>query len=132
MSGAPALRVLVIEDEPAVRALLTDLLTLMVGATTVDGASNGAAGLELFRRNRYDLVLTDMLMPGMRGWEVADEVRRHDPSVKLIMLTGSATPADVLRARRCGFAVLAKPIHVNDFKRAVQQVLRGEPVEPQA
>jgi CheY-like chemotaxis protein len=122
-------RVLVIDDEPSIRALLSDLLTFLVGAD-VDVAENGRGGLALFDRARYDLILTDLLMPGIRGWEVAETLRHRDPAVKVIMLTGSANHDDVRRAREGGFWVLTKPVHVQEFKQAIEHVLRGEPLGP--
>ncbi len=122
MTPARRLRVLVIDDEPAIRSFLSDLLRFVLDAD-VDVAETGRAGLALFGENTYDLVLTDLLMPGMKGWEVAEMVRRLDPTVKVVVLTGSADHVEVQRAAKAGFTVLAKPIHVQDFKRAIEQVL---------
>jgi CheY-like chemotaxis protein len=124
------IRVLVVDDEPAVRSLLSDLLTFVVGAETVDVAEGGASALALFDRHRYDLVLTDLLMPGMQGWDVADALRARDPGVNLIMLTGSATDEDIRRARACGFPVLSKPISVADFKVAIEAALPQDGAAP--
>ncbi|HSB62144.1 MAG TPA: response regulator [Vicinamibacteria bacterium] len=117
------LRALVVDDEPEVRGLITDLLRHVVGVGTVDAVAGGAAALALFAPRRYDLVVTDLMMPGMSGWEVADAIRERDPEVRLLMLTGSARAEDVRRASVCGFPVLDKPISIQDFRAAVDAVL---------
>jgi two-component system capsular synthesis sensor histidine kinase RcsC len=125
MSHRTSFRALVIDDVPAIRSLLTDLLIHLLHADSVDAAASGSEALALFARNRYDLVTTDLAMPGMTGWEVAEALRAVDPNVRLLMLTGAATPDDLERARQCGFPLLRKPISVMDFKRAVEQLLRS-------
>jgi CheY-like chemotaxis protein len=120
-----ALRALVIDDEPALRALLVDFLTLLVGVETVDVAADGEAGLALFDRHRYDLVLTDFLMPGLTGAEVVEALRRRDPAVKVVMLTGSAMEEDVARVRERGVTVLAKPVSLDRFSAVITEVLAG-------
>jgi len=116
----------VIDDEPAIRALVTDLLTTLFDAD-VDSADGGAAGLELFSKGRYDLVLTDLLMPDMLGWEVTETLRRWKPDVRVIILTGSASGADARRARDAGITLVTKPVTIVDFKQVIEDVLSGEP-----
>ena len=117
---------LVIDDEPAIRALVTDLLTTLFDAD-VDSADGGAAGLELFSKGRYDLVLTDLLMPDMLGWEVTETLRRWKPDARVIILTGSASGADARRAREAGITLVTKPVTIADFKQVIEDVLSGEP-----
>src|SRR5439155_1389441 len=66
-------RLLLVEDDHAVSEALVDLLAML--EHHADAAASGAKALELFERHRYDLVLTDLLMPGMTGWEVLAAVR---------------------------------------------------------
>jgi CheY-like chemotaxis protein len=89
-------RVLVIDDEPAIRALLADLLTAFFGVD-VDVADSGAAALALFGDGRYELVLTHVRLPDIDGWELIDTLWRQKPETRVIM-TGSATAADARRA----------------------------------
>jgi len=130
MAETPALRALVIDDEPAMRTLLVDVLTLLAGVETVDVARSGVAGLALFDRHRHDLVVTDFLMPGLTGTEVVEALHRRDPAVKVVMLTGSAMEEDVARVRERGVTVLAKPITLDRLTSVVAEILSGPAGEP--
>jgi CheY-like chemotaxis protein len=111
-------RVLVIDDEPALRSLLSDMLGACGYVTDV--AADGATGLARFREQRYEAVITDLLMPGMNGLEVASALRGIDPEVQIIMLTGSAPSLTTNRAREAGVnTLLHKPIALMDLKSAV-------------
>jgi two-component system capsular synthesis sensor histidine kinase RcsC len=81
-------RVLVIDDEAVLRGLLRDMLSAC--GYDADVAEDGAAGLARFQAQRYDAVITDLLMPGMNGFDVVAALRTIDPAVRIIMLTGSA------------------------------------------
>ena len=111
-------RVLVIDDEAVLRSLLSDMLEACGYETDV--ASDGAAGLARFREQRYEAVITDLLMPGMNGLEVATALRTIDPEVQVILLTGSAPSLTSNRARESGVTTLLhKPIALSDLKSAV-------------
>lgn len=111
---------LVIEDERHVRSLLAQLFDLW--GCQADTVATGAEGLSLFDRGQYDLVMTDLLMPGLTGLEVVEAVRRVDPDVGILMLTGSTAPLHH-HGRRLGFAVLRKPLDLEGLERAVRQSL---------
>jgi CheY-like chemotaxis protein len=125
VADTKGLRVLVIDDDPAIRSLLADVLTVVLDAEVVDTAQDGAAGLALFVPGRYDLVVTDFLMPGLRGTEVAEIVRQRDPDARVVMLTGSVADEEFRRERAAGVTVLAKPIGIEEFRVAVNEVLLG-------
>ena len=124
-SAAPAVpprgpRVLVVDDERHVRRLLRDLLEAW-GCRT-DEAGTGAEGIRLFEDGHYDLVLTDLVMPGIGGLQLVEAVRERDPRVGVIVLTGSS--ADVTAARdRLGFTLLRKPLDVASLQIAVRRAL---------
>lgn len=114
-------RVLVIDDERHIRALLCELLALW--GCEADAAADGGEGLALLGRNRYDLILTDHLMPGLRGLDVVEAVRRSDPRVGIIMLTASP---EVDGAReRLGVTLLRKPLQIGGLETAVRRALGG-------
>ena len=116
MTTAPH-RVLVIDDEAALRSLLTDMLSAF--GYEVDAAPDGAAGVARFCEQRYEAVITDLLMPGMNGFQVAAEIRAVDPDVQVILLTGSAPALTNARASEAGVTLLHKPIALADLKAAV-------------
>lgn len=78
--------VLVVDDEQPIRALLADLLRAR--GHTVLMAEDGIAGLRAVESARFDMVITDISMPGVDGWAVVSEVRRRSPETKLVIVTG--------------------------------------------
>jgi CheY-like chemotaxis protein len=101
-------RVLLIDDDAAVRMLCA--VSLRAHGIEVIEAADGAQGLELVRRERPDLVLLDVSMPGLDGFEVGEIVRRHRKTrhIPLMFLSGEAE--NDARARELGaIACLTKP-----------------------
>lgn len=117
------LRVLVIDDEADVRALWCEFLTAL--GHEPDQAANGSDGVRLFEHDPYDLVVTDLVMPGATGWEVATALRRRDPAVGVVIITGSATNLDRDRVRDAGLVLLQKPVNFQDFRAALELALSG-------
>ncbi len=81
-------RVLIIDDEESVRCLLTDALS-MNGIDT-DTATNGSDGLDKFYQEKFDIVITDLVMPGINGNRVAREIRTSGrPDTPIIGISGT-------------------------------------------
>ena len=80
-------RVLIVDDEPVVRDLLRLALELEGGFTVVAEASDGRQGIDLAREHQPDLVLLDLLMPGMGGLEAVGQMARVAPNAKVVVLT---------------------------------------------
>ena len=106
-----ARRILVVEDNPDAAATMRDFLEL--SGHEVQLALNGAAGIEAARQFHPEVVLCDIGLPGMTGFEVAEELRR-DPatrSAKLIAVTGYGRDEDRKRSKEAGFDLhLTKPV----------------------
>jgi len=83
-------KILVIDDEEGIRNLLDTLLDRK--GYDVILADNGQKGLEVFRRERPDIVVLDLKMPGMDGLTVLQQIRHLDPTQPVIILTGAGTP----------------------------------------
>ncbi|RJX34921.1 MAG: hybrid sensor histidine kinase/response regulator [Desulfarculus sp.] len=79
-------RLLVIDDEPGIRRMMS--LSLAADGYQVHTAGSGAEGLKVFARERPDIVLTDIKMPGMDGMEVLRRIKEHDPATEVIVITG--------------------------------------------
>jgi len=113
-----------VEDEPAVQRLVE--FWLEDAGFAVHLAADGAAGLELIRTMRPDLVVTDALMPVMTGDELI-ETMQGDPelrSIPVIMATAAASPLRVRRMEALGCrAVVAKPLEEETFLEAVRAAL---------
>ncbi|MFQ5830131.1 MAG: GAF domain-containing protein [Candidatus Methylomirabilia bacterium] len=80
------LRILIIDDEPEVRAIFRDIAE--AAGHEVREAESGAEGLETLERQPVDLVCTDLGMPGMAGWQVADRVKARWPELPVALITG--------------------------------------------
>ncbi|HEX2923889.1 MAG TPA: response regulator, partial [Chloroflexota bacterium] len=86
---------------------------------------------ELFKQEQFDLVITDLRMPGMSGWELASEIKRFNPSTPIIAMTG--WPVDLIRdGPRCSEmeAIIQKPYRVNDLRAKVARILAERKEKP--
>jgi CheY-like chemotaxis protein len=116
-------RVLVIDDEEHVREALADMLRLTHHEVVV--ASQGFEGLEHFRAAPFDLVMTDLAMPGMSGWQVAQAVKALRPGVPVVLVTGWGVelPGEQLRANGVD-RVMTKPFRIEEVHAVAASFLR--------
>ena len=115
-------RVLVVDDDEVIRDILsTMLMTIGFG---VDVASRGDEGLNLFRKNLFDLVVTDLKMPGMDGWTLSYYIKDEAPDTPVVLITGLTWEhvKDKL-ARSCVDSVMFKPFGFTELKSTVQGLL---------
>ena len=127
MSASPQL--LVVEDDAAIRLVL-DLVLNGAGYTNVLFASRGDEGLEAIRRHKPDLVLLDLMLPGMGGLDVCREVRKNPAlaEVRIVMLTALAQSEDVVRGLDAGADdYVTKPFDRQVLLARVRTVLRRAP-----
>ena len=85
--------ILFIEDDPLVRQTVFDILSLEGHKVTL--AADGEEGLPLFKQGEYDMVFTDLGLPGLSGWKVVEAVNQHRRDVPVIVMTG--WPEDIIR-----------------------------------
>jgi CheY-like chemotaxis protein len=115
-------RILVVEDEPGVREALVLLLSL--DEHQVTQARDGRQALELFRGGRFDLVITDYLMPHMKGDELAAHIQLLRPAQPVIMISAHAQSLTESGNPLTGIAaVLGKPFMLADLRTAIAKVL---------
>jgi CheY-like chemotaxis protein len=128
-SARPAGRLLLIEDDPAVRGLLRQILT---GAGyIVMEAGDGRSGVSKLEGNAIDLVITDLVMPEQEGLETLRHLRLTRPELPVIAISGAFGGSFLKTARRFGaIAALPKPIESEDLLRAVRQALTPSAVPP--
>ena len=93
-------KILVIDDEPGIRNLLDTLLTRKGFHVVV--ADSGQKGLEIVRRQQFDVVVLDLKMPGVDGLTVLQHVRNLYPAQPVIILTGAGTPETEEQVRALG------------------------------
>ena len=124
MGAKAAKTIIYVEDEPAVRRLVS--FWLEDAGFTVHLAGDGAAGMDLIRSVRPDLVVTDALMPILTGDELVEQLQ-GDPDLRhipVIMATAAASPLRVKKMLALGCkAVIAKPMDEQSFLEAVNAAL---------
>ncbi|MBC2839905.1 sigma-54 dependent transcriptional regulator [Robiginitalea sp. SC105] len=117
-------RILVIEDEAAIRRVLVKILTEENEAYQVEEAENGAQGLEKIRKTDYDLVLCDIKMPRMDGVEVLEAGRKSKPETPFIMISGHGDLDTAVQTMRMGaFDYISKPPDLNRLLTTVRNAL---------
>jgi GAF domain-containing protein/ActR/RegA family two-component response regulator len=112
------LRCLVVDDEEEVAEVVADILTTAGHVAVV--AESGQEALDRFTAEPFDLVFTDLAMPGMTGWQVARAVKAKAPEVPVVMMSGFGVEVAPEELRSNGVdLVLAKPLQIQDVLRAV-------------
>lgn len=114
------------DDDDAIRGLLRTALEGV--GYVVREAANGVEGFQLFRQSPTDLVVTDIYMPGCDGLEVIQTLRRINPDIKILAVTGRSDTADFLKVARMlgASSVLRKPFAMGVFLQTVEQLLSGD------
>jgi two-component system, NarL family, sensor histidine kinase BarA len=115
-------RILLVDDNTVVRDMLVDLVASL--GYRADAAAGGEEALKLFDHGHYSVVLTDLLMPGMSGWDVLAAVRQRDANMPVIIITGSPVVDDP-RALQPGVAVVKKPVDVTALDATIKQMLHA-------
>jgi CheY-like chemotaxis protein len=116
-------QVLVVDDNESVRDVLSRMLSFL--GYDVTPAGNGVEGGTIFLMGSYDLVVTDLHMPLMNGWELSRLVKERSPKTPVIVVTG--LPEDNHGEKldqACVDAVIPKPFRVKEFERTVQRLLK--------
>ncbi|WP_374017585.1 response regulator transcription factor [Paenibacillus thiaminolyticus] len=125
-------KVLVIEDEPTLARLLSYNLTLEGYDTTV--IEHGSQGLQVALHRKFDLIILDIMLPGMNGFEVLSKLRQAGVRTPVIILTARNAEEEVVQGLKCGADdYITKPFGVAELLARVGAVLRrassDEPVE---
>jgi len=115
-------KILVVDDEPNV--LLTMSAILRQEGYDVEEAPGGRHALQALEQRSFDLVLTDLNMPGVDGLAVLEAVQKHAPDTVTLVITGYASVPTALRALQLGaYEYLLKPTEVEDLKQSVRRSL---------
>lgn len=130
--SGPRTTILVIDDMEAVLAVLKAGLTR--SGHVVVTASSGQQGLDIFKENPIDLVICDLGMPGLNGWEVGKRIRsvceeRHVPKTPFILLTGwGGQKTEAEKISESGVdAVVEKPINIRNTLGIIREIVQGRP-----
>ena len=115
-------RILVVDDDRAMRLALAESLESC--GYDITAAENGREALERFRKGKFDLVVTDMKMPGMTGIEVLRGVKELSPEMPVILITAYGTVGTAVEAMKEGAAeFIMKPFSLDDLEAVVKRVL---------
>ena len=115
-------RVLVVDDEPRICRLILDVL--VQEGYMVEVSFSGADALPLISKYNYHLLITDLEMPGIDGLELIKKVKKRDPDIRAIMITGNAIDDIARWSLRYGIDnTMQKPFNITELKRVVKQVL---------
>ncbi len=120
--------ILIVDDDPAIHALIGSILQPEQHA--IESAYNGEDGLSRLLEGHYDLVLTDLRMPGMDGLTLLSRIHQLRPETKVVVMTAESTPLSVATAiKDRAFSYLGKPLSPVSLKETVNAAL-NIPVEP--
>jgi len=116
-------RLLIVEDEEPIRVGLTDLF--IYHGFEVESAATGPEGLARGLTGTFDLILLDVMLPALDGFEICDRIRSADPEQPVILLTARTTDEDIVQGLRLGADdYVTKPFSVTELVLRVQAVLR--------
>jgi DNA-binding NtrC family response regulator len=114
--------ILVVDDEDALRTVLSNELTNE--GYQVQNASDGDEAVNELTKSTYDLILLDIKMPRMNGFEVLKYVKEHHPKSKVVMLTGFADLKNAIESKKLGADdFVSKPYDLVDLLTTIERVL---------
>jgi two-component system, NtrC family, nitrogen regulation response regulator NtrX len=117
-------KILIIEDEPAIRRVLTKILSEESTSYQVDEAEDGQQGFEKIKTTDYDLVLCDIKMPKMDGVELLEAVKKIKPEIPMVMISGHGDMETAIQTMRLGaFDYISKPPDLNRLLNTVRNAL---------
>lgn len=122
--------ILVVDDEEVV--LLSVRKALKRDGYNIETANAAIDALEMLKEQKYEVMITDLMMPGMDGMQLLEHVKAHIPEMRVVMITGYATMALAMQAIRQGaFDFIAKPFTRDELSSAVARAVRHGPMEEQ-
>ncbi len=117
-------QILIIEDEAAIRRVLTKILSEESDTYIVDEAEDGLVGIEKIKNEDYDLVLCDIKMPKMDGVEVLEAIKKIKPEIPVVMISGHGDLDTAVNTMRLGaFDYISKPPDLNRLLNTVRNAL---------
>jgi two-component system response regulator RegX3 len=121
------IHILVVEDEEAIREGLIDVLVFH--GYEVDSSATGPDGLEKALTGKFDLILLDIMLPGMDGYEICDRIRAEDRQQPIIMLTAKTSDEEIIHGLKLGADdYVPKPFSIQQLILRIEAVLRRSQV----
>ena len=117
-------RILVVDDEDALRFVLS--AELEGEGYAVLSAADGEEAINILRKETFDIILLDIMMPRVSGFEVLKFVKESQPATKVIMLTGYADLKNAIESKKFGAEdFVSKPYDMVDLLTTIEEVLQG-------
>ncbi|MFT6960272.1 MAG: two-component system nitrogen regulation response regulator NtrX [Polaribacter sp.] len=117
-------KILIIEDEAAIRRVLSKIISEENESYDVEEAEDGLLGIEMIKNNDYDLVLCDIKMPKMDGVEVLEKAKKIKPEIPIVMISGHGDIDTAVNTMRLGaFDYISKPPDLNRLLNTVRNAL---------
>jgi len=116
--------ILVVENEDRLSKLLKDMLEL-TGYQNIQIANNGYEGLEKYKRSRASVVLMDLDMPVMNGYDSSREIKRHDPGANIVLITANPQSPSAQKTLQEGYVsqIIPKPFRLDELLDVVKKLL---------
>ena len=116
------IRILVVDDEPRICHLIEVLLKRE--GYQIDVSFSGTDALEMLKKYNYQMLITDLKMPGIDGLELIQKAKEQNPEIRTIMVTGYTTVDTAVQSLRHGVDdYITKPFNIFELKKAVKQIL---------
>ncbi len=111
-------RVLIIDDEELIRKIC--VRALKTSGYELATAENAEEGIKLLKQKKYDLVISDMIMPGIGGLGIVRWIKENGPDIEIIIISGQATIEEMIEVMRLGiYDYIMKPFEIEKFRRVI-------------
>ena len=115
-------KILVVDDNQSIRCGISQMLSRL--GYDVISTDSGENGLELFLKNHFDLVITDLQMPGMDGMDLADHIKENSPFTLVILMTGQDKEVTLAKIKDSSEdQAVFKPFYLTEIQEKIQSVL---------
>jgi DNA-binding NtrC family response regulator len=116
--------ILIVDDELLIRDLLYDFFTNQ--GWEIATAENGIKALEILENRSFDLMLTDLKMPGLDGMELTNRVKEEHPQLPVVIMTGFPSIDTAVQALRCKVEdYIIKPFNINQLYKTVEKSVKS-------
>lgn len=139
MKSNTKIKILLVEDDPNLSIVIQDYLEMLDYQTTL--CKDGVEGLETFRKDKFDLIILDVMMPRKDGFSVAEDIRKTDDVTPIIFLTAKSLKEDRLKGFKAGCDdYMTKPFSTEELSLRIKAILKrcntsntsvSEPDEPE-
>ena len=118
------MNILIAEDDEFNKIVLNDMIKILYPDSNVTIASDGVEALEYFKNSEFDILLSDVGMPNMDGYELIKEVKKHNSNIPAVSITAFSVVGDKEKLMMSGFdGYVSKPIDFDELKSVLEKFL---------